>query len=229
MKVEELKNYGRPYSETMVKLPQPVQKRIKKESSNVVRRHLGLLGSLRLLILARREKERMQGVDLTSVRQKGLTSDLFLEHTIQNTALFSAMARITGMERAVAIYYEIMDKVSNLMNEAILPSAVELQGMENDFKAFRDYLMAFFAAEKEAGLHDYEVVEDSDRAIALNVTYCAFCEIPRLCGIVEACDPSCYSDEVFFPGHLEPLGIRFVRTKTLARGGDCCDFRFEKK
>ena len=229
MKVEELKNYGRPYSETMVKLPQPVQRRIKKESSSVVRRHLGFLGSLRLLILAQREKKRMKGVDLTSVRQKGLTSDLFIEHTIQNTALFSALAQIAGTEKAVAIYYEIMDKVSNLMNEAILPSLDELQGMENDFKAFRDYLMAFFGAEKEAGLHDYQVVEDSDRAIALNVTYCAFYEIPRLCGIVEACDPSCYSDEVFFPGYLEPLGLRFVRTKTLARGGDCCDFRFEKK
>ena len=229
MRVEELKNYGRPYSETMVKLPQPVQRRIKKESSNVVRRHLGFLGSLRLLILARREKKRMKGVDLTSVRQKGLTSDLFIEHTINNTALFSALAQITGTEEAVAIYYEIMDKVSNLMNEAMLPSLDELQGMENDFKAFRDYLIAFFRAEKEAGLHDYQVVEDSDRAIALNVTYCAFCEIPRLCGIVEACDPSCYSDEVFFPGYLEPLGLRFVRTKTLARGGDCCDFRFEKK
>ncbi len=72
------------------------------------------------------------------------------------------------------------------------------------------------------------ILEDSDKAIAVNVTYCAFCEIPRLCGIVEACDPGCYSDEVFFPGYLEPLGMRFVRTKTLARGGDCCDFRWER-
>jgi hypothetical protein len=229
MKVEELKNYGRPYSETMVRLPQPVQRRIKKESFRVVRQHLGFLGNLRLMILARREKKRLQGVDLTSVREKGLTSELFIEQTIHNTALFSAMARITGTEGAVAIYYQIMDKVSILMNEAILPSTDQLRGMENDFKAFRDYLMAFFAAEKEAGLHDYEVAEESDRAIALNVTYCAFFEIPRLCGIVEACDPSCYSDEVFFPGYLEPLGVRFVRTKTLARGGDFCDFRFEKE
>ena len=228
MRVEELKNYGKPYSETMVNLPRPVQNLIKKESSRVVRRHLGLLGSLRLLILARRERHRLKEVDLTSVREKGLTSELFIDRTIQNTALFSALTQIVGTERAGAIYYEIMDKVSKLMNEAILPSVGELKGMESDFKAFRDYLMAFFSAEKGAGLHDFEVAEDSERAVALNVSYCAFCEIPRLCGIVEACDPSCYSDEVFFPGYLEPLGIRFIRTKTLARGGDCCDFRFEK-
>jgi hypothetical protein len=69
---------------------------------------------------------------------------------------------------------------------------------------------------------------ETGKAIGINVTYCAFCEIPRLCGIVEACEPGCYSDEVVFPGHLEPLGIRFLRTKTLARGGDCCDFRWER-
>jgi hypothetical protein len=85
-----------------------------------------------------------------------------------------------------------------------------------------------FDGEKEDGLHDYDLAEDSESAIAINVTYCVYYEIPRLCGVAEACDPFCYRDEVFFPGYLEPLGIRFGRTKTLARGGDCCDFRFEK-
>jgi hypothetical protein len=100
--------------------------------------------------------------------------------------------------------------------------------MEDVFKAYRNFLMAFFIAEKNAGLHEYEVVEDSKDAMAINITYCAFCEIPRLCGIIEACEPSCYADEVSIPNGLEPLGIRFIRTKTLARGGDCCDYRFER-
>jgi len=116
-------------------------------------------------------------------------------------------------------YSETMTEISGSLNKVI---------NEDPFKACRDYYMAFWLAEKNAGLHDYEIGEDSDEAFAFNVKYCAFCEIPRLCGIVEACEPSCYSDEVFYPGYLEPLGMRFVRTKTLARGGDCCDFRFEK-
>ena len=228
MKVQELKNYGKSYAETMPDLPQPVQKLIKKASSRVVRAHLGILGSLRLLILARREGKRLRGVDLAPVRERGLTSEPLIQQTIRNTAMFSALRKLAGLGKARAVFYEIMDNVSCPMNEAILPSAQELGEMGNDFQAFRDYLVAFFEAEKDAGLHDYEVVEDSDEAIAFNVTYCAFCEVPRLCGVVEACDPSCYSDEVFFPGYLEPLGIRVVRTKTLAGGGDCCDFRFEK-
>ncbi|MFH1675369.1 MAG: L-2-amino-thiazoline-4-carboxylic acid hydrolase [Pseudomonadota bacterium] len=228
MKIEELKNYGKSYAETMPHLPPAVQKLIKKASFGVVRKHMGLFGSLRFLMLAWREGKRLGTVDLTPVKEKGLDSKPFIQQMIQTTALFSAMKEMTGMEKARDVFYEIMDNVSCPMNEAILPSVEDLEETQNGFKAFRDYLMAFFEAEKKDGLHEYDLVEDSDAAFAITVTYCAFCEIPRLCGIVEACDPSCYSDEVFFPGYLQPLGIRFLRTKTLARGGDCCDFRFEK-
>jgi len=228
MRVQELKNYGRSYAETMPNLPKPVEKLIKKASSRVVRTHLGILGSIRLLILAARERKRFEAVDLTPVRERGLASEPFIQLMIQNTALFSAMTKRVGPEKTRTVFYEIMDKTSYPMNEAILPSGDELGEVGDAMQSFRDYLIAFFEAEKKDGLHDYDLAEDSDKAVAINVTYCAFCEIPRLCGIIEACDPGCYSDEVFFPGYLEPFGIRFARTKTLARGGDCCDFRFEK-
>ena len=228
MKVEELKAYGKSYAETIPNLPPPVQRLIKKASSRVVRAHLGILGSLRLLVLARREGKRMRGVDLTHVKERGLASEPFIQEMIRNTALFSAMTEMVGLEKARAVFYEIMDNVSGPLNEAVLPSADEWGAMENGFSALRDYLIAFFDGEKEDGLHDYDLAEDSESAIAINVTYCVYYEIPRLCGVAEACDPFCYRDEVFFPGYLEPLGIRFGRTKTLARGGDCCDFRFER-
>ena len=228
MRVQELKNYGRSYAETMPNLPKPVEKLIKKASSRVVRTHLGILGSLRLLILAARERKRFEAVDLTPVRERGLASEPFIQLMIQNTALFSAMTKRVGPEKTRTVFYEIMDNTSCPMNEAVLPSGDELGEVGDAMQSFRHYLIAFFEAEKKDGLHDYDLAEDSDKAVAINVTYCAFCEIPRLCGIIEACDPSCYGDEVFFPSYLEPFGIRFVRTKTLARGGDCCDFRFEK-
>lgn len=228
MKVEDLKYYGKPYSETMAENSRALKKLLSKEGAKIIRRHLGILGSLRLMLLAGRERKRFASVDLTPIRQKGLTSDFFIQYLIENTALFSAMTQLTSKEKALAIHHEVVDKVAVPMNEIIQPSVEQFQAMGDTFKAYRDYLMAFWVAEKNAGLHDYVVIEDSDKAIAVNAKYCAFCEIPRLCGIVEACEPGCYSDEVFFPGYLEPLGIRFVRTKTLASGGDCCDFRWEK-
>ena len=228
MQTRQLKNYGKSYAEMLPCLPRAVRKRIHRAASRKIRRRLGIWGSLRLLVVARRRERQFQAVDLTPVRERGLVSEDFIREMIRNAALFSAMEERVGQGEARAVFHEIMDEVSRPMNEAILPSAEDLGDDEDAYQAFRDYFLAFFEAEKRDGLHAYEVVEDSEKAIAINVTYCAFCEIPRLLGVVEACDPSCYSDEVFFPGYLEPVGIRFARTKTLARGGDCCDFRFEK-
>ena len=228
MNVESLKNYGRPYSETMTALPGAVQKRIRSEGAKVFRKHLGLLGLLRLFILSWREKRRMLHMDLDPVRRKGVTNEKLIDFLVGNTAMFSATERMVGMERALSIHREIMDEVATLMNEAILPSRSEFEQVDDLFGAFRAYLLAFLEAEKKAGLHEFRVVEDSDEALAVDMTYCAFCEIPNRLGIVEACESGCYSDEVFFPGFLEPFGIRFVRTQTLARKGDHCDFRFER-
>lgn len=228
MYVEELKNYGRPFSETMTALPEDFQREIRSVASRVIRKRLGLLGLLRVALLSRRERRRMEKLDLTPVRARGLRSEAFIQLMIERTAMFAATAKIAGLERALTIHREIMDRVAVPMNEALLPSGAQLEGLGDPFATLRHYMLAFFEAEEKAGLHEYRIVEDSKDAFALDVTYCAFCEIPKQLGFREACEPGCYADEVFFPGFLEPLGIRFVRSETLARKGRCCDFRFER-
>jgi hypothetical protein len=228
MNVESLKNYGRPFSETMTTLPESVRKHIQREGAKVIRKHLGLSGLLRLLFLTWREKRRMRRVDLDPVRAKGLTHERFIDLMLERAAMFSATVKMVGMERAFTIHREITDRVARPMNEALLPSSSEFEALDDLFGAFRKYILAFFEAETRAGLHDYRIVEDSEDALAVDVTYCAFCEIPKRLGMIEAGEPGCYSDEVFFPDFLEPFGLRFVRTETLARKGDRCDFRFER-
>ena len=158
MRVEELKNYGKAYSDTMAENSRAMKKLFNKEGSHAIGRHLGVLGSLRLLLLARRERKRLAGVDLTPVREKGLTSDFIIRQAVENAALFSAMTKITGKEEALTIHHEAMDKIALPMNEMIQPSVDQFQQMEDTFKACRDYWMAFWVAEKDAGLHDYEVI-----------------------------------------------------------------------
>ena len=228
MNVENLKNYGRPFSETMPTLPDSVKRLARSQGAKVIRKEMGLLSLLRVLFLTWSEKRRMARVDLDPVRRKGLAGEDYIDLMIQNAAMFSATAKLVGMDRALSIHRKIADETAIPINEALLPSASEFEGTGDPFAALRDYLLAFFEAEKNAGLHEYHVSEDSGSVIAIDVTYCAFCEIPRRLGIAEACEPSCYSDEVFFPSLLEPLGLRFERTKTLGRGDDHCDFRYER-
>ncbi len=228
MTVERLKNYGRPFSETMTTLPGSLRRRVRREGMRVIREEVGLLGLLRIALRSGWERRRLRRTSLDAVRERGLQNQAFIDLIVGQTALFVTTAKTVGMERALAIHHAIMDRVAGPLNEALLPARSELQALEDPFAALRQYMLAFFAAERGAGLHEYRVVEDSERALAVDVTYCAFCEIPKQLGIMQACEPGCYSDEVFFPGFLRPFGIRFVRTQTLARGGSCCDFRFER-
>jgi hypothetical protein len=212
----------------MTELPDSVQKRIRGEGAKVIRRRLGLFGMLRFLLLTWMEKRLMRRMDLDPVRRRGVTNEAFIDLLVENTAMFSATVKMVGMEQALSIHRAIMDRVAVPLNEALLPSSSEFEQLDDPFGAFRQYMLAFFEAENKGGLHEYRIVEDSDDALAVDVTYCAFCEIPKHLGIMEACEPGCYSDEVFMPDFLEPLGLRLVRTKTLARKGDRCDFRYER-
>ena len=115
-------------------------------------------------------------------------------------------------------------KIQELYN----PPQQGVMALEHPFKDYMNFLIAEFEAERKVGLHDFEIVEHNEETVRINVTYCAFCKIPEMCGMKEACEPGCYSDEVFFPNYLRPLGIQFERTTTLARNGKYCDFKFIK-
>jgi len=118
MKVEELKQYGRPYSEIMAEISGPLNRLLRKEASGIVRRHLGLLGSLHLMFLAKREQKRLADVDLTPVREKGLTSEVFIQQRVANAAMFSAMAKIAHketMKRARQFHNESLGPITFLL------------------------------------------------------------------------------------------------------------------
>jgi hypothetical protein len=112
MKIEEIKNYGKAYTQTMEENALEIGKLFKQEAPKIIRKHLGLFNTLRLLLLAGAEKKRLSRVDLTPVRQKGLNSEFFIKQRVEDAAMFSAMTKIAGKEKDLAINHEIMDKVA---------------------------------------------------------------------------------------------------------------------
>lgn len=230
MKVEDLKNYGRPLNLVTGEMPFSVRAMVLKEVFLTTIKNLGLVKTLKVFAGSVSEGRRMSDMDLSVVRNKGCSDEKFIKTLVQSAAFFSSMKNIAGMEKTIEIHEQIMDKIAIPMNKAVLPPASEIQkfkGEQGEFQAFKKYVMALWKADQQAGLHHFELVEDSEDALAVNVTYCAYCQIPKELGIMEACLPACYSDDVFFPRFLEQLGVRFVRTRTLARNGEHCDFRFE--
>ncbi len=69
-----------------------------------------------------------------------------------------------------------------------------------------------------------ETVEDSDRAFAFNMGSCFYLNVLTAYGAPELTPLYCRMDELLYE-RLPPT-IAWQRTKTLGRGGDCCDFRW---
>ena len=191
-------------------------------------KRLGILNMLRLLLAVRRERARIAGIDLSPVRSKGLEDEYFISYYIQQTAVFSAMSRLVGKEGALAVHEEVAELVTPAIMSVAFPTIDQIRELDDPSDFFKEYIVSMLEADKGVGLHDFRVIEDSEEAFAFDITYCAFAAIPRQLGFPEACIPNCYSDEVFFPDFLRPLGFRFVRTGTIACGNDRCDFRFER-
>jgi hypothetical protein len=228
MKVEDLKHYGCPMSETMLSIPKRVKRGIERKGLSIVRKHLGHFGTLRLLVRTEIEKRRMKKIDISPVRRKGQLDEEFIDTVVGKTALFSALQRLVGVKKALDIHYEIMDAVAGDLMTHMLPGPEDFNACGDPFAAAKSYIFALMEADGRVGAHLSEVVEDSPDAFQVNVTYCAWCEIPKLLGVPESALPDCYGDDVFFPAVSEEIGLGFKRVGTIARGDRVCDFRFER-
>ena len=73
---------------------------------------------------------------------------------------------------------------------------------------------------------EIEWVEVSGKEIAYNINKCFYLEVLLEYGVPELTAQYCRVDDLIYEG-LSPHA-RWGRKKTLGRGDDCCDFRFER-
>lgn len=228
MKVENLKNYGMSVADAGDVIPPDVIAGIKKASMKIMLRRAGLLGLARFMWALRGERRRLLAHDYVVAREHGLTSQEFLKGRINGAATFAAMVRAVGEEKAMEIQMEVAESVAAELMAFIFPSVDELKACGDPFVAFKEFMKAGNVASVAAGVHEVETVQDTPDVYRFNVTYCAYHSIPDEVGWGAACLPSCYGDDLFFPTVCAPIGARFVRAGTIARGDKVCDFCFER-
>jgi hypothetical protein len=140
-----------------------------------------------------------------------------------------ALADMLGMERASEVYRRIWDRTAYDLSTSGFPSVEEFKACGDVFKSFKKYWKAANAANERAGLHEVEIVEDTDDVFVCNYKYCVWREVANEFGDPYLCYPaSCYPDEVWLPRFATEGGWEFKRTGTLATGAPVCDFRFER-
>jgi hypothetical protein len=228
MELKNLKNFGKSLSDITTSMHREQRKEISAISYQIIRNHLGLFNLIRFTISTKTETRRMSRIDLTNIRQKGLVNEIFIKSQIRFAAMYSAMSKTVGKQRALEILNKIMDEVTPITFQSISPTPEDFKISGDPWEAWKKYFLAMAEADKNAGCHEYELVENTDNTFQMNCIYCAWYEIPKLLGVKEACLPSCYADDVYLPDALRMIGIEFKRTSTMARGENYCDFRFER-
>ena len=162
-----------------------------------------------------------------SCRKRGLNNERFIKTQLNYLAFFVTLKEITNTERAIEIANDVMEKTEREPFPLCLPPQDDVRAAGAPFEAFLKYLRAVPAAACSGGYHKIKISEDTPDTFQFDVTWCVWLELARAMGVPEVCLPNC-SDDLVFPEYFGALGIKYKRTQTLAGGGRCCDFRFER-
>ena len=228
MKVETLRFYGRPFSDAEGSWPEDVRRRMSQKARTIVAGRLSPFQQLWFLWRFICAWRRARGIDLTKFRKRGLNNERFIKTQLTYLACFVALRDVTNTERAIEIANDVMENTAREPLLLCLPPQDDVRAAGAPFEVFRQYLRAIPAAARTGGCHEMEISEDTPDTFQFDVTWCVWLELARAMGVPEACLPNCYSDDLVFPDYFGALGIKYKRTQTLAGGGRCCDFRFER-
>jgi len=148
------------------------------------------------------------------------------QHTdliFMNASLYLCICDFIPKEDAYQIIEDATVKYAMPIGK-FLDKATRLPGMPRLFmKVFRKMLLTSFDENAGFGLTYHEMTNE---AISVDITACPYQKYFTAAGCPELCKISCLSDDACY-GHMKR--VEFKRTKTLGRGGECCDFRFRVK
>ncbi|MHA1308560.1 MAG: L-2-amino-thiazoline-4-carboxylic acid hydrolase [Candidatus Heimdallarchaeota archaeon] len=227
MKAENLKNYGINMHDLSKTIPRKTWRMVQKITLSTIRKELGLLASLKLLFLIRKKIKEYSKINLNRIRTF-CKNEEFIEEKIKDAATYAAIQELTSPSKAKEIYVTILDQVFPIIGEIIYPNPEVVSTIKDPFELIKEYVLAMLEADKEEGLHYFELIESTSNVLRFNVIHCAWYEIKKELGIPEATFQDCYADEASLPSMLEKIGMQFIRTKTIVEGSPYCDFCIKK-
>jgi hypothetical protein len=189
---------------------------------------MGFFKRLKMARIMRKERKRFLYANLFEVKEKGLKDDRFIMTIVGKAAYFSGLSKVMGKEKALEIDKELADATSLERLSHMLPSAEDLLKCDDPYAALKEWIIEYWKANKGANIFEYEIAEDSENVLQINCLYCAFAKISQLVEEKESTLSICHLDDLIFSTWDKVPGIKYTRTKALAKGDTCCDFRIEK-
>jgi len=172
----------------------------------------GFLADLGPLSVGLRQRARPATTEVAVVEQA----------IVSAIALYRRLRPRLGQSRALEVMHAIVvPSGERLMERAFppLPAGDALAGLAS-------FMQDALGFARRHGLYDFELVEESERRVRLDMTYCRYAELCALAGVPELASRFCAVDRPFFDGLTDE--IDFSCAERLADGAPACTFCFER-
>jgi dihydroflavonol-4-reductase len=177
IKPEELKNYGKSFIDMTREIPAHVRNETMQISYQILQKYLSPENLETLTPLIEKERERMMKQNLSSIREKGLSDETYINQQIEWAGTYSALSKIVKKGTLNKIYKELMETAGVKIFSNFFPSTQDLKACEDPFDAFREWYMATMNSEEKAGGHTFKYIENTPEILRVECTYCARNEI----------------------------------------------------
>ena len=224
MKVEELSMYGK-----ALEMPKKGLKAQQKVVLNLLKKEFGLFGLIPLMIgiyknIKRIKKEFPEAVQKAKIIGKEMDKQLCMMG-----GLFFAIAGKKGKTHAAEFMTNMMQSIAPVSLPAIY-QLDELVKCEGDvFDNYKKFNRAMFVEIDRIGTWKNSGFKETDDLLEFKVTSCTNIELFEAIGCPEIGTLGCDHDLAGYPLIEDATKSEFRRPCTLAKGGDCCHFKFYRK
>ena len=223
MKVEELEMFGK-----ALEMPEAAQKKQIKIIFNLLMNEFGF-GSIGVLFSVLKHSKRIKREYPEAIARANEISPVIENELVMMGALFSAVANRKGRKYATLFMTRMMEQTASVSMPALyqLPDLVQCEG--NVFDNFKKMNRALFTETNRMGTWKHKGFHETDDLLELKVTTCLNVELFEAIDCPELITLGCDHDLAGYPLIEEAVQCDFRRTCTLAKGGDCCHFKFYRK
>ncbi len=224
MKVEELSQYGKGLT-----MPKEGLKKQEKVIFKYLFKEFGLIGFISLIVNMNKQAKRLKR-EFPEVMEKARTiGDDMDKQSCAMGGLFFAIANKKGRKYAANFMMDMVQKVASVSMPAIyqLDELVECEG--DVFTNFKKFNRAMFEEIDRTGVWKNDGFIETNDLLEFKVTTCANIEIFEALGCPELSTFGCDHDLAGYPLIEDKVQCEFRRHCTLAKGGDCCHFKFYRK
>lgn len=224
MKVEELEMYGK-----ALDMPKEAVKKQLKIVFRILKKEFGVFGMFVLLMGIRKHSKRIKKQYPDAVKKAKQISNVFEKELVMMGALFSAIADKRGRKIAQEFLIDMMRKTASTSLPAIyqLPDLVKCEG--DVFDNYKKMNRALFTEIDRLGTWKNDGFRETEYLLEFKITSCLNIELFEAIDCPELNILGCEHDLAAYDLINGPTNSEFIRPCTLAKGGDCCHFKFYRK